>query len=168
MVCLGSVCLWQLKGFLVIKLRQATLGDCDLLFEWRNDPLAVKYSLTSASVEYKPHCDWLSNKLSDKNCLLLIAEYDNIPCGQIRFDYTNDSYLISFSVAKEFRGKGLSIELLSEGVKFNKRHFKSESPISALVAVANEASCKAFVRAGFSMNGKKTINQKECLEYRIK
>lgn len=85
----------------------------DLLFKWCNDPECRKNSLQTHKITYEEHCAWFKNKMEDKNCYMYIAQIEDQPVGQIRVDVQDNEGRISYSVAKEHRGKGIGREMLS-------------------------------------------------------
>jgi RimJ/RimL family protein N-acetyltransferase len=76
------------------------------------------------------------------------------PVGQIRYDRdeTGEAAEISFSLAKEHRGKRLGIKLLELTRQIALKDLNCER-ITALVIKGNEASNRAFLRAGFEEDG---------------
>ena len=53
-------------------LRRATLEDCEILYEWRNDELVRKNSFCQEYIEQEEHIKWLRNFLDDKLCRIYI------------------------------------------------------------------------------------------------
>ena len=51
----------------MIKLRKATYDDCNILFEWANDPSVRANSFNTKAIEIDDHRTWLKKKLTDKN-----------------------------------------------------------------------------------------------------
>lgn len=127
-----------------IELKQASKKDCDLLFIWANDIQVRENSFNSEKILYEDHLVWFNNKINCDKCVIFILYFDEIPVGQVRIDIENDSGLISYSIDRNYRGKGLSIAMLS---KLEMEINKSEKSIRKLVGkvkFTNIASQKVF------------------------
>lgn len=125
--------------------RLATQADCDTIFEWANDPLARQFALNPQPIPYENHVKWYTGKMVSEDCILTIFESAGIPAGMVRLDKSEDSWIISYSVAPVFRGLGL-------GLVFIER-ILSEYPqltYTAIVRQANTASQKVFESLNFA------------------
>jgi UDP-2,4-diacetamido-2,4,6-trideoxy-beta-L-altropyranose hydrolase len=133
-----------------VSIRRVTQADCEQCFQWANDPEARKYSYTTEPIPWENHVRWFTNKLADSTCVYFIAQHNTDRIGQIRFDSTDtpDCYQISYSIDKEWRGKGLSHPLLIKGIE-ELRKIKSVRQVIGYVQAKNTSSDKAFQRAGF-------------------
>jgi len=149
-----------------LRLRRAREDDCRLLWEWASDPHVRAWSFSSASIPWKEHVTWFTQKLRDPNCFIFIAMDDqDRPIGQVRFDMTSDceaeiglsidgsnrgerygSLLIELSVAEMFRGAGVKT-------------------INAYIRRENQASCKAFENARFNRVGLEMVKGHAALHY---
>lgn len=144
-------------------IRRATEQDMMLYFEWANDPDVRRNSFNQEPIALENHKQWFQKKLFDTNTFLYVLEQNGTPAGQIRFDvYTQTNQTIAeigFSVAAEFRGRGLSLVLLTTGVE----HFVQDAPTPLIVQGAvkpeNTASNKAFLSAGFHQESKELSQQ---------
>lgn len=96
-----------------IKLKQALKNDCDLLFNWANDGDVRDNSFNNDKILYKDHIKWFNDKINSDKCCIFILYFDEMPVGQIRIDIERGNGVISYSVDKDFRGRGLSIIMLS-------------------------------------------------------
>ena len=130
-------------------LREATREDCDLLFEWANDPIVRENSFCKHSIGYEEHVKWFCCILNNKEQKLYILEKEGCPIGQVRVRSIDNTATISYSISPTNRGNGygkLMIELL-------KRRMVQEYPnIKTLVAEVkkdNIASKKVFKGNGF-------------------
>src|ERR1035438_6256290 len=56
-----------------VTLRPATEDDSGVLLEWRNDPEAVRFSVSGRAVTPVEHREWLSGRLADPGTFLWIA-----------------------------------------------------------------------------------------------
>src|SRR5256886_5505474 len=130
-------------------LRRAKDGDCELLWEWANDPDVRTASFEGNAICWQDHDRWFKAKLADKNCVILIAENNGVPLGQIRFDRTLDYEAeIDVSIARKYRGKGYASSLIATA---SARMFVDTDvrQLHAWIKAGNSASASAFERARF-------------------
>ena len=90
-----------------VRLRPATDRDSGLLLELRNDPEAVRFSVSGRGVNPAEHGDWLSARLADPSTHLWIAEEGRKPVGQVRVDVEDGTGTVSIGIAPSRRGRGL-------------------------------------------------------------
>ncbi len=141
----------SLSVSLKMKFRRAKADDAELAFDWANDPEVRKYSYSKSEILWKDHVQWFTKKISDNFCKYFIVEIDSIPVGQIRFDLSDDepeTYVISYLISKDWRGKGLGNSILVKGIQ-NLRTAHPVQKIIGYVQDLNIVSIKAFDRAGF-------------------
>jgi RimJ/RimL family protein N-acetyltransferase len=135
-----------------MRCRVATSADVRLYFDWANDPATRQNSFNTDPISFDAHQAWFSRKLTDPDALLLVFETpDNVPTGQVRFErQPNSKVVIGISVDAAFRGMGLAPVLLEEACLVYRRQ-QGNVPITAYIKPDNQASIRAFVRAGFSI-----------------
>ncbi|MCX8491782.1 MAG: bifunctional UDP-2,4-diacetamido-2,4,6-trideoxy-beta-L-altropyranose hydrolase/GNAT family N-acetyltransferase, partial [Cyclobacteriaceae bacterium] len=142
-----------------MSFRKAITEDAKLTYNWAVDPEVRKYSYSKSEIVWKGHVQWFDKKISNDVCEYFIVEIDSNPIGQIRFDLSDDepeTYIVSYLMGKDWRGKGLGNSLLTKGIQ-NLMMERSTRKIIGYVQDSNIASVKAFDRAGF----KRTV----CLKY---
>jgi UDP-2,4-diacetamido-2,4,6-trideoxy-beta-L-altropyranose hydrolase len=137
-----------------VRLRRVREDDCRLLWEWANDPEVRAVSFSSESIPWEAHLRWFNAKLGNSGCLLLIAEDSaGVPIGQVRFDVVRkNEAVISVSVDRENRGKGFGstiIRLASQKLC----DLTEINVIHAYIKQNNEASFRAFMKAGYKESG---------------
>jgi RimJ/RimL family protein N-acetyltransferase len=104
----------------MLTLRPATEADSVRLLEWRNDPLVRAMSSNTNLIQPEQHdafmARWLNPFTKDA---LFVAELDGVPVGTGRVERAfvalsikMDSCLLGYSLAEEWRGKGLGKELV--------------------------------------------------------
>lgn len=103
-----------------LTLRPVSLSDCELLFNWKNDPAVRKSALNTAIVLKEEHESWFSAAIKNPDVQIFILESEGIPLGQIRLNREGIVGRIDYCIAEEYRGKGLGkkiILLIEEDVK---------------------------------------------------
>jgi len=87
-------------------LRQATLRDAEMLFEWRNDISTRRASRDRAELNFDGHLKWLAAVLDDSTRVIMIAEKDGDPVGVVRADACGDVRELSWTISPSARGNG--------------------------------------------------------------
>lgn len=133
----------------MLDLRQATMGDSDRLFTWRNDPVTRQWSASTAEIRREDHDRWMQlNVLQGYPAhLVLIADTDIGPVGTVRFDGVKKdvmSYSVSINVAPEHRGKKYGYAMLDLACKM-----MPDSTLLADIKTRNLASHSIFRKCGF-------------------
>ena len=93
-------------------LRRARMTDAERLYRWRTDPETRAASLNTGPIEFEGHCAWLVSSLDDPNRQIYIAEYRGEPIGTVRADKMDSGWQLSWTVAPEFRERGLGIQMV--------------------------------------------------------
>ena len=126
--------------------RFVNLGDSENIFNWRNSMTIRSISKDKKVLDYESHLRWFKKKLSDKNVLFLIAEFQSNPIGVIRFEIEeNDAFISIYKVPKSPKSFGL-IKKSSMWLFSNYPNIKK---IKAEILADNEKSYNAFSYAGF-------------------
>ena len=148
-----------------LKLREVYDKDCRLIWEWSNDPDVRAVSFSHEPIPYQDHVKWFKSKLKDIDCYFYIAEDINQkPVGQVRYDLEGNEARISVSLDRKFRGKGygtLLIKLASQKLFV----VADVDVIHAYVRRANQASVKAFKKAGFIILENTVINDQQASHF---
>lgn len=131
-----------------ISLRQCELKDVDLVFDWINDPIVREQSFSPNSISYTDHVKWFNKQLETSPYFYFIAESGGQAIGQIRLSNHDDVFLISYLIAKEYRGKGFGTKILTE-VENELKKDRDNLKLAGEVKKDNIASQKAFVSAGY-------------------
>lgn len=132
-----------------MSLRRVTYEDRMLLLEWANDKEVRKNSFQTHQIGMEEHCRWLERKLADEQCDMFLLCRDDVPVGQIRLDYTGEQAVISYSIAKDYRGKGyggILLQLAEDEVRRTRRDIHE---MYAEVKEENLASRRKFEQAGY-------------------
>ena len=136
-----------------LRLRAAGSADLWLFHWWVSDPQVRSQSFNRDPISPEQHCRWFKGRLGSPLALLRVLEDgDGLPLGQIRFERgaaTDPRAVISFSLDRLARGRGLASHLLQLGVKELARCWGKRCKAYGEVLTDNPASCRAFLRAGF-------------------
>lgn len=141
-------------------LRDACIDDLDLYFEWINDPDGRNNSLSSYLIEYEDHCIWFNKKIASYDTYLWILKYNDTPVGQIRFEFENGYFIISYFIDSRYRGKGMGLSIVKIGIE-RLLKIRKDVALKALVKQTNIASCKIFEQLNF----KKSSTNDNFFEY---
>jgi UDP-2,4-diacetamido-2,4,6-trideoxy-beta-L-altropyranose hydrolase len=129
-----------------ITYRKATPADCRLYWYWANDPEVRNNAFNTTPISWEEHQSWFASKLKDPKSVLLISESQYGPVGQIRLDGESAVKTISYSVARQYRGKGIGKKLVSEVIANRTSFVKC---FLAEVKKENMASANIFEKLGF-------------------
>ncbi|MCU0428895.1 MAG: GNAT family N-acetyltransferase [Cytophagaceae bacterium] len=134
-----------------MELRKATMEDWELLLDWRNDPLTRQQSHCIDPIDEQTHRNWLQSVLNNPNRHLYIGLHESVPMGTVRADWNDhsNSYELSWTIAPQYRGKGLGILLVSALTERHGERYTAE------VKTGNFASEKIALRLGLSLKEEK-------------
>ena len=99
------------------RLREAAEEDMMLYFDWANDPVVRQNSFQTSPIDLTTHEVWFHRKVTEETCLLYVLTDGTVDYGQVRGQVDDGKIEIGYSIAKEFRGKGLArimLELFEE------------------------------------------------------
>jgi len=143
----------QLQKEFLINLRMAITADLDLTFGWATNPEIRRFSFQQHQITKPEHTNWFLKKLKHTNCHYLIAEYEGVPVGSIRFDIREGEAMISYLLDPVYHGRGFGQLILKKGIEWlvmaNRKDLKPIRIISGEVMKTNIPSIKAFERLGF-------------------
>ena len=80
---------------------------------------------------------------------MFIGLLQNEPVGQIRFDKESEDYVLDYSIAKIYRGKGLGTEIVKAGIKILTETIHKPFTVVAHVKEENIVSIKVFTKLHF-------------------
>lgn len=139
-------------------LRESTISDAKLLFEWSNDSVTRRNSFSDKPIVWEEHLSWLTKKLNDESSHLFIADDEEISVGTIRIDADDakKELYISYNVAPDCRGKGYGAQLLKLVEDKMRRKYRGYVLVGE-VKSDNTASQKCFEKCGFT--GSDTVDR---------
>ena len=150
-----------------MKLRTAIITDTKLLFDWANESSVRNNAINTNQIDWDDHVVWFEKKLENKNSFIFIAEINDTPIGQIRFDLENNKFIIDYSVAKEERGKGYGFQIVKKGIDYIRMHVSYLPKFISLVRPENTASRKIFEKLGFSNKSSLFKGETELIVYEL-
>jgi RimJ/RimL family protein N-acetyltransferase len=132
-----------------IQLRAATIDDMESLFHWRNAPEVRATSFSTEEIPWASHQAWFRRMLDDTSRHLLIGEIGDDAIGVIRFDIVAAEAEISIYLVPGLSGRGFGTQLLQAATAWASTRIPGLQRVLARVRDENQASLKAFKKAGF-------------------
>ncbi|GIK39312.1 MAG: UDP-2,4-diacetamido-2,4,6-trideoxy-beta-L-altropyranose hydrolase [Chloroflexota bacterium] len=147
-----------------LNLRPAEESDCELLWQWANEAEVRKSAFHSQYIPWENHVQWFAKKLKDSHCFQFLAfNEQNEAVGQVRFDLANNEEAeIDVSIDKRKRGLGYGALLIKEGVASLAGN-SSITCVHSFVKIDNQASIRAFEKAGFIQQGSELVKEQLCV-----
>jgi UDP-2,4-diacetamido-2,4,6-trideoxy-beta-L-altropyranose hydrolase len=130
-----------------IKLRPVLPEDCERVWKWANDAAVRAVSFSEASIPWEEHVDWFQKRIS-RPYFFIALNQDDLPIGQVRFDPDETETVISVVIDRDWRHCGYGVTLIRTACKELFLH-SDVTAIHAYVKPDNEASRRAFIKAGF-------------------
>jgi UDP-2,4-diacetamido-2,4,6-trideoxy-beta-L-altropyranose hydrolase len=142
-----------------LRLRIMREDECDLQWQWLNDPEVRARSFSSDPIPWIKHVQWFQSKIHSPSCKLYIAlNIEDIPIGSIRYELEHHEAVVSICVDRKYRGEGYGNAMISLGsyALFNSSNI---TRINAYIQTDNYASIRAFQKAGFHSRGNVLLAQ---------
>lgn len=141
-------------------LRRASKEDCDLIFDWANDPVVRAAAFHTEPIPYKSHIVWYHNLLNNPNVVpyIFCEKETKKPVAQIRFAIEEGKALISYSVSSEYRGCGIGTKMIQMAQEKLLKERPEVTTFVAQVKYENPASARIFEKCGYV--------EEELLEYK--
>jgi predicted dehydrogenase/RimJ/RimL family protein N-acetyltransferase len=136
-----------------VTLRAADSDDAARLLAWRNDPETRRWSRDSREIAPAEHARWLRRVLGDPSTRLWVAQSDGAPIAHVRVGPEADGTSeVHIALAPHARGRGLGGAVLTQAAARALAELRV-SVLCAAVKPRNEASLRAFAKAGFRAVG---------------
>jgi RimJ/RimL family protein N-acetyltransferase len=139
----------------MLTIRPAVPSDGGALFEWRNDSDSRAASLSQDAIPRDTHDRWFASSLASPTRWIFLAvdtaSGDRV--GMCRFDLDDDasSAEVSINLGPDWRGRGLSGEVLGGGIAAFREAHPPAVPLTASIRSTNAASARLFTAAGFTV-----------------
>lgn len=131
----------------LLLLNEVKIENSHLLFKWANDPERIKNSFNNKPIDWESHSKWFSKMIFSERTKTFILFKEEIPIGQIRFDFDGTYWEIDYSVDINYRSKGYGKAIIQLGI--NKMH--DVNIFKARVKDSNIASKKIFMALKFKL-----------------
>jgi UDP-2,4-diacetamido-2,4,6-trideoxy-beta-L-altropyranose hydrolase len=147
-----------------LELRRTVASDCEVFWEWANDPEARAASFNGKVISWEDHSQWFRAKLGDPQALFYTANKDGQPVGEVRYQISGKRAVLSISLGERFRGRGWGQKILAVG---SERVFQDTEVefIDAYVKPSNQASLKLFAGAGFQRFPSEVVEGQEGVHF---
>ena len=136
---------------IMLSLRHAIEDDAIDIFNWRNDPFALKMTLRQDAISFDVHKKWFDDTLVDKKVVMLIGVCNEERMGVCRFSTSDDwDYAdVSININPAYRGKGLGTIFLGQAITvYLQTHTQK---LFARIKNSNQASIRIFEKCDFRM-----------------
>lgn len=132
-----------------VTIREATIDDAKLIFDWANDPLVRQMAFHTEPIPWENHIKWFKSKLESPKSDLMVCYHGTEPIGQVRFDILDEGEAeIDISIAKESRGKGFGKAMLKASIEYEHCMNGVKTFVSE-VKEENASSNRMFSACGF-------------------
>lgn len=112
----------------LFKIRHAEVSDEELILRWANDPDTRQNAFSTEFISSENHHKWFHSRIGDHdNFRIYILENESgIPVGQARFERCDTGWEIDYSVAPEYRNRGIGRILLEKTLSKLRSEFPGE------------------------------------------
>lgn len=138
-----------------LRLREATIEDLQLVFEWANDDDVRHNSFNQEKIPFENHVKWFERRIelmnTTKESYIFILLADEKAAGQVRIDSENAEAEISYLIAKDYRGNGLAKKMLLLLEEEKILEILKIKKLTAKVKEENLASAKVFKALNYEL-----------------
>jgi RimJ/RimL family protein N-acetyltransferase len=165
-----NVVLWSGRVMIKLSINLASEKDIKDIFDLSNDSIVRQYSIHTNQINWDDHIAWFSNKIKAQDCIFfVIRDEQNNFVGQVRFDCDSKNFMtciVSISVSKDFRSKGLGKIILNRASIKLFSDFDFDR-IIAYIKKDNQPSINLFSKVGYNLVGQESINSIEFLKFEL-
>lgn len=148
-----------------LELRRTVNSDCEIFWEWANDPEARAASFRNKAISWEHHAQWFRAKLADPKAILYtVTNKNGLPMGEVRFQIEGKRAVLSISLGAGFRGRGLGQKIIAVSTE---KLFQDSAIefVDAYVKPTNEPSLKLFAASGFLRFPSEVIEGQEAIHF---
>jgi len=133
-----------------VRLRAATVADCERVWVWRNDPETRAASVDTDAIPWEVHEPWFNETLRRADRRLYIIVADGRDAGAVRLDVIDAEARVNIHLAPEARYRGVGALALraAVGEAFDGLGLVR---VTGLIKPDNQPSLAAFAKAGFAL-----------------
>jgi UDP-2,4-diacetamido-2,4,6-trideoxy-beta-L-altropyranose hydrolase len=165
----GSFRVWLHTHEHLLQLRPVTAADTRLIWEWANAPDVRAVSFSAGTIAWEDHVKWFQARLTNPHCRFWLAtDARQQPLGQVRFDLQGPRAVISISLAAAARGKNRGSLLIWTACQKLFRELQAVETVLAYIKPDNDASIRAFQKAGFEMAAKTEVKGQTASLFELK
>ena len=134
-------------------IRRAQEPDSETLWQWRNDPVSIRNSISGGVIEWEDHSKWFQNSLQSTSCEIFVGVCEEFRqlVGMVRFDIDvcASTSEVSINMDPNWRGKRVSSLLLGRTIKV----FGANRSLLLIARIKpqNTVSIKCFQNCGFEL-----------------
>ena len=132
-----------------ISQRNVRMEDAKRIYQWSNDEEVRKNSFSKEPIEWEVHLKWMEKMLTDPFMVFRMICVDDEPVGMYRIQLIEKQGLISYSIAKEYRGLGYGRKCIQLIVRDFIDHYPQIEELVAYTKLDNVSSRKIFLKEGF-------------------
>jgi len=141
-------------------IRKAHRRDMELVFLLSNDPVVRQQSIHPEIIPLEKHVEWFSRKINDPDYIFLVVYDQNKQfIGQVRYEINKNSAVVSISISRNFRGKGLAVPLLKKTAAKVFKMKPEVKGITAYIKPENIVSAHSFIKAEYAFRRQVLINE---------
>jgi len=116
-----------------------------------------RMSIKSRYIDMQAYFESYSNDVAPlsgpDNCLGFAVMQDEVLIGLFEYYERGDDFEIGLAIAPKWRGKGLGVSFVSEGIAFGKTLFPKATKVNLEVSRFNRAAVKIYRKIGFEACG---------------
>lgn len=150
----------------ILTIRKANTEDCDLYFQWANDPLVRLQSFDTATIDYHVHVEWFNERINNPNfCFYIFHNEEHQSIGQVRITKSNYNIaIIGVSIDSMHRGNSYASQILNTASNI----FLTENPnwfLYAYIKICNLTSIHSFIKANYIFEKELTYQNEPSVLY---
>lgn len=143
-------------------MRPAVPEDAHQVWCLANEKEVRRRSFNQEPIPLETHLRWFHEELRRPGTRFWVLELDGTLVGQIRYVKAPDGTAeVHFAVRGAFRGKGLGTQLLARTAPQACAELGARNLIGVVIP-PNEASARAFLKAGYSPAGETRRRKQLC------
>lgn len=148
-----------------LNLRRTVDSDCEVFWDWANDPEARAASFRPEAISWEEHAKWFHAKMADPNAILYTAtNKSGGRVGEVRYQIEGKCAQLSISVDKRYRGLGMGQILLTLATEKVFQDSAIEC-IDAYVKATNTPSQRLFIGAAFHRLSSESIEGQQAIHF---
>ena len=145
-----------------LRIRLIKAKDAELIWQWANDPSVRMNAFHQETISLETHLEWFRRRLASSDTRIWVLEASGVPVAQIRYDRVQPGAAeISFTVSADHRGRGFGTYMLIHTAERACRALGVRS-VQGVAFKTNQASARAFIKAGFQQSAEKLISGHLC------